>query len=58
VIERAQFEKSYPYQFMDLSQIGVEQTILNGALILGLFALAGFALVWLDHRCKSRATRG
>ena len=47
----------YPYPFMDVSEIGWLRTAINAAVIAAAFAIAGYALVWLDRRRLVKAPR-
>jgi hypothetical protein len=45
---RGAIDQKYPYPFLDVGKIGWAQAALNvGGIAFG-FALAGFALVWID----------
>ena len=39
----------YPYPFVDVTKLGYPAVLLNGAILLALFALAGLLLVVLDR---------
>ena len=47
-VARGMAGDKYPYPFMDVGKLGWPQTMLNAAGIAMAFAIAGFALVWLD----------
>lgn len=47
----------YPYPFIDIIALGWPRTALNAILISAAFLLAGFAIVWIDHRIAARSTR-
>ncbi|MDG4884865.1 Pr6Pr family membrane protein [Mesorhizobium sp. WSM4884] len=49
VLVRGAAEGHYPYPFIDVTRIGWEQTLINGALIALAFVSAGEVLVWLDR---------
>ena len=50
VVARGSADGRYPYPFIDIGTIGTERALLNAAVIGALFVVAGYALVWLDHR--------
>ncbi len=47
----------YPYPFIDVGDIGWNQTLINSAAIGVGFILAGCALVWFDHFLFDRRQR-
>lgn len=49
-IIRGLITHKYPYPFMNVGKIGAGATALNAAVIAVAFILAGYAMVWLDHR--------
>jgi len=57
-LARAQFDRHYPYPFIDVGKLGWAQVALNvGGIALG-FLLAGFALVWIDRWRPLGPSRG
>ncbi len=44
----------YPYPFIDVGKIGLQQALINAAVIALGFLIAGYALVWLDRRMSTR----
>ncbi len=57
VLVRGAATARYPYPFIDVSALGWPRTALNVILISAAFMLAGFAIVWIDHRIGTRSTR-
>lgn len=45
----------YAYPFIDVRRLGWNQVMLNALCIALAFMLAGFALIWLDHRTGSHS---
>jgi len=48
----------YPYPFVDVTQLGYPVVLRNGAVLLGLFGVAGLLLVALDRHWPFRRAGG
>ena len=57
IIVRGAATGHYPYPFMDVTQIGTEQVLLNTLLIMIGFITIGFLLVITDMSMKPKARR-
>ncbi len=57
IIVRGAATGHYPYPFMDVTQIGTEQVLLNALLIMIGFITIGFLLVITDMSMKPKARR-
>jgi hypothetical protein len=57
-IGRGAIDGRYPYPFIDMTKIGLAQTIINAFAIGVGFIPCGLAVVWLDRRLgRERASR-
>jgi hypothetical protein len=55
-LARGAVENKYAYPFIDVAQIGWQQTAINILLMVLSFLAAGFALVWLDRLMGRRVS--
>lgn len=59
ILVRGSFSAFYPYPFVDVNSIGMQDTLKNALLILLLFLLLSFAFVFVGRRLANvRAVKG
>jgi hypothetical protein len=53
-LARGAQDNRYPYPFMNVTQLGWGQTLLNALLMAAGFLIAGYGLLWLDRLFDGR----